>query len=75
MSIPTPLASDEKIVAALDGFHAEKGYAPTLDDLARILGYQSRGALHRRMCMLRAQGKVDWIEGNSRTLHTVRVDG
>lgn len=62
-----PIASQTQILRAINGY--DHPYAISIEELAATLGYQSRGAIHRRLQTLRKRGLVNWVDGQSRTLH------
>ena len=60
----------EKIVAFLRAW--DKPWCPSIEEVAQGLGLQSRGhLLNYHLVPLREQGIVDWVDGQSRTLHLV----
>jgi repressor LexA len=49
----------------------ERGYSPTVRELAAELGLRSPAPLHRYLERLRDEGKVSWETGKARTLRVV----
>ncbi len=60
--------SQSKTLRALARLIDERGYAPTVRELADRLGWRSTNAVHPHLRALRDQGLVTWWEGHSRTL-------
>ena len=60
--------SPSKTLRALTALIDERGYAPTVRELAARLGWRSTNAVHPHLRALRDQGLVTWWEGHSRTL-------
>lgn len=49
-------------------YTADKGYAPTLREIARAMGYASTQPVAYHLGMLRAEGVVAFEDGKARTL-------
>lgn len=62
----------EDILKAIEQFVEEHGYAPTVRDIARMVGASSTSHVHYYLRRLRESGRVDWVDGKSRTLHLVK---
>lgn len=60
--------SQGKTLRALSALIDERGYAPTVRELAARLGWRSPHSAHAHLRALRDQGLVTWWEGHSRTL-------
>ncbi len=62
---------DEEFIAWLNWFVREHRYAPSIRDIAKAFGYRSTGSVSIWMQRLRDEGKVEWRNGEARTLRTV----
>jgi len=60
------------ILFAIDTFVSEKGYPPTIRELAKVVGLNSSSTMHRHLERLRIGGKVNWDPSKPRTLTLVR---
>jgi len=54
------------VLAAVEDLQLEKGYAPTLREIAERVGWKSTGSISQYLDRLRSRGV---IEGRGRSLH------
>lgn len=57
-----------RLVRAVDAFHAEHGYAPTVREVQLALGNASPSTVYVRLSLMRERGMVTWVDGQVRTL-------
>ncbi len=62
----TPRSED--VLRALRTFTAERGYSPTVRELADAVGLASPSAVAGHLYRLRRDGLVEWQDGRPRTL-------
>jgi SOS-response transcriptional repressor LexA len=60
-------APQVKVLKALERLTAQRGYPPTVRELADAVG-SSVGTVHVHLGNLRASGHVNWVDGSVRTL-------
>jgi len=54
-------------------FQLEHGYCPTIRDITNGLGLSSTSYVKFILDHLAEEGKVDWIVGKSRTIHSIEA--
>lgn len=59
------------LLAFLESYAAEHGYAPTVREIQAGLGIASPATVHRRLLALDRAGLIDRIPGTSRTIRVV----
>lgn len=52
----------------------ERGYAPSVREVAKFMGYSSASSAHLALRRLRSKGLVDWEERQPRTLRVVDAE-
>ncbi len=71
--------NDDVVFEALVSATAERGYPPSLRQLAARVGFASASTLYPYLEALRVKGLVTWVPGEFRTLQVVAgnhdVDG
>ena len=60
-----------RIMIATDEMTAQDGYAPTVREIAKRVGLSSPDTVMSHLRTLRAEGRVDWMDGLSRTLRVL----
>lgn len=63
-----------RLLLAIQEFHAEFGYAPTIREVQQRLGNASPASVHVRLSKAREQKLVNWVDGQVRTL-TITPEG
>lgn len=58
----------EEILSYLAEFVASRGYSPSIRDIAVGVGISSTKTIHDALIVLREDGKVQWVDGQARTL-------
>ena len=69
-----PARAERQVMQALAAWEADHATAPTMRDIADEMGAALSTTAYR-LQRLRAQGKVTWDVGKSRTLRRVRPSG
>lgn len=64
----------ERVLAWVRAFSREHGYPPSTREITTSLGISSTRVTHSILVDLRAEGRMDWVEGRARTLRVVDVD-
>lgn len=70
MPRPRSITADAVIVAICT-FQAERGFPPTMRELAAACGFASTRNLYRYLEPLRDAGRVTWEPGSPRTLRVL----
>lgn len=60
---------EHRTLEVLDRFHRTKGYAPTVREMAGLLGISSSSTIHHRLESMKVDGLVDWVPDSPRTIH------
>lgn len=68
-------ATDEAIAAYIARYRLERGYSPSIRDVARRFGYKSPASVLHRLRRMRDKGLVDFEDGVQRTLRLGGGDG
>lgn len=69
---PTPAFSvRHSIPAFIDEFLTGHRYAPSIVDIGARFGWASKATTFRHLALLRAEGLIDWVDGQPRTFHTL----
>lgn len=63
---------DDLLVRWIDAFLDEKGYAPAVREIGQAFDLASSASVKSWLDRLRKEGRVTWVEGQTRTLHTVK---
>lgn len=53
---------------------AARGYAPTIREVGEAVGLSSSSSAQAALRQLRDEGRIDWVDGEPRTLHIVEPD-
>lgn len=61
-----------QVCEAISRFSAEHGYQPTVRELAAMVSLPS-STVWQALVRLRRAAKVDWVEGQPRTLHVCQL--
>ena len=64
-------ASDDEIVGYIRRYRAERGYSPSIRDIAVAFGYDSPSTVKHRLGVLREQGRVTYVDRVPRTVKVV----
>lgn len=67
-----PRCSDDDLCVFIDRYLEENRYAPSIRDVMVKMEVTSTSTVAARLNRLRRQKRVDWADGQVRTLHTVR---
>lgn len=62
---------DDVVLEAIVAWIAERGYPPSLRELAGQLGFASASSLYPYLRALRSEGRVAWVDGEFRTLRVI----
>jgi SOS-response transcriptional repressor LexA len=54
-------------------YQLEHGYCPTIRDIKNGLGYSTTSYVAYILNHLAEEGKVDWVVGKSRTIHSIEA--
>jgi SOS-response transcriptional repressor LexA len=65
----------EAFVVAIEGHWREYGYAPTVRELAQVVGLASSSTVWYWLMRLRYEGLVTWEEGKTRTIRLTQRGG
>lgn len=60
---------DLEALCLIEGYVESRGYAVTVRELGELMGVTSPSTTHQRLHRLRAEGFVDFVDGEPRTLH------
>lgn len=63
----------DEVVGFLAGYINQHGYSPTIAEIGEGVGLASKAGVHRHLRRLRAEGRVTWVEGSTRTLRLVEL--
>ena len=70
-----PLTKRQKeILDYIDGFIAERGYAPSFEEIAESFGYSSLATVHEHLSNLERKGYIRKAYNESRSIELVRPD-
>jgi repressor LexA len=70
-----PLTKRQKeILDHIDGFIAERGYAPSFEEIAAHFGYSSLATVHEHLSNLERKGYIRKSYNESRSIELVRAD-
>lgn len=58
---------EAEVLEAVSGFIAEKGFSPSIDEIAALAGI-GRSTVHRTLVELKDKEKVSWDPTKNRTL-------
>ena len=58
-----------RVLKTIDRWLRTHRYAPTVRDIGYVLGYRSSATVWFHLAALRRDGRVDWLDGQVRTLH------
>lgn len=58
----------EEVLSYLAEFVSERGYSPSIREIASGLEISSTKTVHDVLLALREDGKVQWVDGQARTL-------
>jgi repressor LexA len=61
----------QETLRAIERFRARRGYAPSLDELRKILGLRSVATVHKHVTALEAKGRIRRLRRRSRALEPV----
>jgi SOS-response transcriptional repressor LexA len=62
-------AQKREILEQIECFYLDHGYQPNVRELGALVGLSSSSTIHNHLNNLRQMGKVDWVDGQVRTLH------
>lgn len=62
-------------LAAIENLIEEKGFSPSLAEIARAIGVPSVGNVHRLLLCLKERGKLTWLPGQARSIQIIPEDG
>lgn len=62
---------EAQIVKFIRHYRADRGFAPTTQEIAAGLGLASRSGVHRHLVALRKAGRLEWEPHHTRTLRVV----
>ena len=62
----------ERILFFIGDFHKWNGYSPSFDEIREALGFASKSPIHYHMKRLRADGLIDYQDGQPRTVIIVK---
>jgi repressor LexA len=72
---PMPLTKRQKeILDYIEGFIAERGYAPSFEEIAEYFGYSSLATVHEHLSNLERKGYIRKSYNESRSIEMVRLD-
>lgn len=57
---------------ALADFHEQRGYFPSMRELADVLGLRSASTVRTRLMVMRDMGCIDYKDGKARTIWLLR---
>lgn len=60
---------DASMLNVIAQYLNEHGYAITVREIGKAFGLSSTATPHHRLARLRGLGLVDWVDGESRTVH------
>ena len=70
-----PLTKRQKeILDHIDGFIAERGYAPSFEEIAQHFGYSSLATVHEHLSNLERKGYIRKSYNESRSIELVKPD-
>lgn len=61
----------ERVLKFIKEFKADKGYPPTVREIAAGLGKKSAANIQRHLENLRDDGKIEWTPYNPRTIRII----
>ena len=61
----------EAMVGVIEGYWAQHNYAPTLREIATVMGYASTQPVAYHLGILREQGIVAYEDGKARTVRVI----
>ena len=67
-------ATDNQIRDFISGYWSEHGYAPSIREICRGLGYQSPSTMKVRLTRMREKGLVDYVDHTPRTLRVTKQE-
>jgi repressor LexA len=62
------------ILSAINKFHKEYGFSPTVREIAEIVGLRSHSTVHGHLKKLKKEGKIFWNPAMSRTVRILDKD-
>lgn len=62
----------KKILDAIKSFIEKHSFPPTIEELRKIVGIQSKSTIHTHLTKLREKGYVDWWDGSPRTFQILK---
>lgn len=65
---------DDQCVEYIADYLRRKQYAPTVREIGKRFGQSSSSTTSQWLQRLRREGRIDWTDGETRTLHVVRQD-
>lgn len=68
-----PITNKQLIIyEALEKFISDKGYSPTVDELAHLTNHKAKSTVYEKLKSLKLKGYVTWENGHSRTLRIIK---
>lgn len=64
-------ARDDDLVEFIDAYLDVHRYAPTFREVGKAFNLSSSSSVHQWLKRLRREDRIDWVDGETRTLHTV----
>lgn len=61
----------ERVVRYIGQYERQHQYAPSIREIAEHVGLDSPASAQQILRKLRSQGRVDWLDGQPRTIHVV----
>lgn len=65
------MSKGDELVEFIRDYARERGYAPSVREVAAHVKFSSTSSAHALLRSLRSQGRVEWEEGQPRTLRVV----
>lgn len=66
-------ARDDKLVDWVESYLTKHKYAPTVREVGKAFGLSSTSTTSQWLQRLRREGRVDWNDGDTRTLHVKEI--